>query len=369
MDLIKCPECGEMYSASYPRCPFCEEDGDSSRKIKYKPRRRIANKQKAQSARGGIIAVLVLVLALMSFYLFGDKFLHPGETPVEPSEVTEPAIPASNTTDNSGKESDDPFFDPNSGASENGGSDVPDVPAVPETPVEDENVDVSNAKLNREDFTLSGVGDSWTLKLSGTEATPHWSIDNGNIASIDGNGKVTAIANGKTTIHCKVGSRDLTCTLYVRNTGKTAAAADAPTTAEPITPVAPAAPGTSTTPAPATPSTPSEPSTPSTPSTPAATPTHVDASSLKLRTNLTGVLPKDGDTKTYDCTVSIGGDVIRLIVVDENGKEVQATWKSADPSVATISDNGTVTPQEHGKKTTMTATVGDATVNCIIRVR
>ena len=26
MDLIKCPVCGEKYSSSYRRCPFCEEE-------------------------------------------------------------------------------------------------------------------------------------------------------------------------------------------------------------------------------------------------------------------------------------------------------------------------------------------------------
>ena len=34
MDLLKCPRCGEEYSPSYRRCPFCEE-GDHPRKIKY----------------------------------------------------------------------------------------------------------------------------------------------------------------------------------------------------------------------------------------------------------------------------------------------------------------------------------------------
>ncbi len=34
MNLLKCPRCGEEYSPSYRRCPFCEE-GDHPRKIKY----------------------------------------------------------------------------------------------------------------------------------------------------------------------------------------------------------------------------------------------------------------------------------------------------------------------------------------------
>ncbi len=81
MDMIKCPECGELYSSSYKRCPFCEEDGDSPRMIAYRPRRHIAARSKAQSARGGLIVVLLLVLGLLSWYLFGDEIFRPGDKP------------------------------------------------------------------------------------------------------------------------------------------------------------------------------------------------------------------------------------------------------------------------------------------------
>ena len=116
MDLIRCPQCGEQYSSSYPRCPFCEEEGDSgSRRIKYKPKRRIANRQKAQSARGGLIIVLIAVLALLSWYLFGDSIARRGgedEEPNAPSSQDEqqPSVPANNPN------ASDPFFeDPNDG--------------------------------------------------------------------------------------------------------------------------------------------------------------------------------------------------------------------------------------------------------------
>ena len=44
MNLLKCPRCGEEYSPSYRRCPFCEE-GDHPRKIKY-------NSSKQSGGRG-----------------------------------------------------------------------------------------------------------------------------------------------------------------------------------------------------------------------------------------------------------------------------------------------------------------------------
>ena len=53
MNLLKCPRCGEEYSPSYRRCPFCEE-GDHPRKIKYNSSkqsggRRVSDKKQTQS--------------------------------------------------------------------------------------------------------------------------------------------------------------------------------------------------------------------------------------------------------------------------------------------------------------------------------
>ena len=64
MDLIKCPVCGEKYSSSYRRCPFCEEE-DRPRKVSGKRRgvHHVAERKHTHSARGPLIAVLLVVLA------------------------------------------------------------------------------------------------------------------------------------------------------------------------------------------------------------------------------------------------------------------------------------------------------------------
>ena len=356
MDLIKCPDCGELYSSSYPRCPFCEEDGAAPRKISLAPKRHIANKQKSQSARGGLIVVLILVLALLSWYLFGDSIIRRSDveepaSDTRDTEAVEPNVPASSV---GAVKNGEPV--PDNGGESSGASTAE---PVIEPPTE-ENVDVSNAKLNRADFTLSGVGDSFQVKVSGTEATPHWSIDNANVASIAADGTVKAVANGSTTLRCKVGARELTCVVRVNNTGRTAAAADAPTAAEPVTPTAPAAPGTTT----VTPSTPTTPTTPTTPSTSGTA--HVDASSLTVKTNYGTTLQKDPGTGYPDCTVRIGGDPISLQV---NGTDVAvSSWTSDKTSVVEISNDGKLTPVSAGTAH-VTATVGDAKITCIIRVR
>ena len=75
MNLIKCPRCGEDYSPSYRRCPFCEE-GDHSRKTKHrggKDGRRVSDHRQTHSARGAMAAVLVVVLLLLSERLCADR--------------------------------------------------------------------------------------------------------------------------------------------------------------------------------------------------------------------------------------------------------------------------------------------------------
>lgn len=76
MDLIKCPVCGEKYSSSYRRCPFCEEE-DRPRKVSGKRRggHHVAERKHTHSARGPLIAVLLVVLVVFSWYLFGGKFM------------------------------------------------------------------------------------------------------------------------------------------------------------------------------------------------------------------------------------------------------------------------------------------------------
>ena len=76
MDLIRCPVCGEKYSSSYRRCPFCEEE-DRPRKVSGKRRggHHVAERKHTHSARGPLIAVLLVVLVVFSWYLFGGKFM------------------------------------------------------------------------------------------------------------------------------------------------------------------------------------------------------------------------------------------------------------------------------------------------------
>ena len=68
----------------------------------------------------------------------------------------------------------------------------------------------SNLYLNKEDFTLKS-GESFTMKVIGTDAPAAWSIDKPNVATISKDGEVKYVSQGRATITCTVGNFTLTC--------------------------------------------------------------------------------------------------------------------------------------------------------------
>ena len=206
MDFEKCPRCGEEYSSSYRRCPFCEEE-DRPRKVKNKMRsgHRVTEKKKTYSGRGALIIILLLVLALLTWVLFGEKlverFAKPDEQEPPVEDVTQPT-----------EVNDDPFYDPSVEEGTGDGTDTVDPnaaePPSVDVPSVDTNTDVSNAKLSSEDFTLR-VGESTQLTVTGTDAAVVWSSKDSTVAVVGSSGLVTAINPGTTTITATVGDKTL----------------------------------------------------------------------------------------------------------------------------------------------------------------
>lgn len=218
MDLVKCPRCGEMYSPSYRTCPFCEEDEEPGKKLfQSRGGRRVsnsANRKKAYSARGALAAVLILVLALLAWYLFGDKIKEnfarndlPDTTvvdPVNPDGETDPG----NETDANVPDGTDPTGDPNPTDDPQPGEQTS--PVVP-----DPAVDVSGAVLNKTDYTAE-VGQTVQLSVSGTQATPTWRVEDSSVATVSDSGAVVGVAGGTTTVVATVGNRELTCIVRIK---------------------------------------------------------------------------------------------------------------------------------------------------------
>lgn len=203
MDFVKCPRCGEEYSSSYHRCPFCEEE-DRPRKVKNRTRssHRVTEKKKTYSGRSALIIILLLVLALLTWVLFGEKLVERFAKPEEPEPPVEDVTPPTEVNE-------DPFYDPNVGDSTGDVSDpnAAEPPSV-DVPSVDTNTDVSNAKLSSEDFTMT-VGESVQLKVTGTDAAVVWSSKDSTVAVVGSSGLVTAINPGTTTITATVGDKTL----------------------------------------------------------------------------------------------------------------------------------------------------------------
>ena len=206
MDLVKCPCCGEEYSPSYHKCPFCEED-DDPRRVKSKMRRghRVTEKKKSYSGRNALIIILLFVLALLTWVLFGDRLVERFAKPETPP--TEDVTPPDDSV------TDDPFYDPNAGESVDGAD--PNAATQP-TLTDPENMDAANAVLSSEDFTIS-TGESAQLSVTGSDAPVTWTSADPTVAVVGSGGLVTAVNAGMTTVAAQVGERTLSCVVRVKD--------------------------------------------------------------------------------------------------------------------------------------------------------
>jgi hypothetical protein len=82
--------------------------------------------------------------------------------------------------------------------------------------------EVDSISLNLTDFTLSRIGESYTLRAAvspeGTGARIRWSSQDPEVATVDENGTVTAVGHGTTKIIAAVGGAGTTCTVRVTAT-------------------------------------------------------------------------------------------------------------------------------------------------------
>ena len=78
---------------------------------------------------------------------------------------------------------------------------------------------------------------------------------------------------------------------------------------------------------------------------------------------LFGTTLKKDDSGRFDCTIRMS-DSIQLIL---RGTDAAVTWSSEDTSVVTVSADGKLKPVKAGTAN-VTASVGGATVRCVVRI-
>ncbi len=165
-------------------------------------------------------------------------------------------------------------------------------------------VAVESVTLDKSSLELT-EGETATLTATvkpdnATNKTVTWTSSSSSIATVDQNGKITAVSEGTATITAKAGDKTASCTVTVK---KKVVAVESVT---------------------------------------------LDKSSLELT---------EGETATLTASVK-----------PDNATNKTVTWSSSNQSVATVDQNGTVTAVAEGN-TTITAKAGDKTATCTVTVK
>lgn len=228
MAMKRCPVCGEKYSDTYRDCPFCEEeealrDGEEIRRSPKRGRRAAHGRQ--YSLITPTLIVLILIMAgLLVYLLYGDKisekFNKDGGEDTPPIENIDPIEPVEPSTDDGGEDPDG-----------SGDGTMPEDPGNTDTPVTPSTVKTDYEKamalpgglgLSTTDFTLKTVGETASIKVtSGGSGSYTWASEDEGIASVDQNGKVTAISRGTVNIVVSDGSKKGVCIVRCNVSGGT----------------------------------------------------------------------------------------------------------------------------------------------------
>ena len=207
MAMKTCPICGEKYSDTYKKCPFCEEEEVLRGGKTRRGGRRAAGKQKMNLLTPTLLVLILIMAALLIYLLFGDRFQkEPEEKDTPPVEEVQPQQP----------EVEDPA------GTEPGGTEMPEDPSAAET---DPGTTAPSAAgdyesaarlpdgltLSTSDFTLKAAGETHTIQVSGGSGSYTWYSQDDGVASVDQSGKVTAIARGTINVLVTDGSKKAVC--------------------------------------------------------------------------------------------------------------------------------------------------------------
>ena len=305
MSLIKCGKCGELYSDSYRSCPFCAEDEEY-----YKGNVRKGNRRnRGTKKRTGI---LIPLLSLVLVVLIGGGVWYFYGTNIQEFFTRDKVTPAAETAD----------------------------------PAESTEQESSSPVELLMDKTLRLAPDSSEkLKISGGTSY-EWVSSDPTVATVSGSGVVNAVAEGTTIITAvDVSGASAVCSVTVAEEtdepdGGTEQTSGG-TTTKPIKPADTGSSGTTT--------------------------TKVDASKLKFSAPAYGTVLYPTASGTYDISImkSMGESSFQLAV---EGTSAKVNWTTANSNIATVDADGTFHAVNYGE-TTVTAKVGDAAVQFLVRVK
>ena len=211
-EVVRCPYCGEDYSVTYKRCPFCDGKPAPESSFEDDPPaegRRSGGKRLVSNTRGGgygggswgplrivgtvvslglIVAAVWIVVSVVSPLVNRGSSLN-SDQPSSPPVTSSSAAPTG-SPDSSASPAPTGGVEPTRSPEPSG--------TIPASQT------ATSFTLNRKDFTLSQAGDVWNLGPAflpaGSTGTLTWNSSKPEVATVSDSGIVTAVAPGVATI-------------------------------------------------------------------------------------------------------------------------------------------------------------------------
>lgn len=310
MSLIKCNKCGEVYSDSYKKCPFCVEDEEYyNGKVKKRGHRQMEKRKKAPSVVGPVLVLAVLVLAGILVWAFaGDTVRGWFGGDKQPEDV-------------------DPGTTQNQPVN---------------TPVDNEPV-VKALALDHMSL-LMAPGESEKLTAAGgAEESYQWITSDSGVLKVSDDGTVSALTEGSAVVTVTCGEESVACAITVQKKADTTTNTpdNGTTTNKPDT---------------------NKPDTTNKPNN-GNTNTSSSLKNLKIKTEY-GIDLQPRDDGKYDITMQSSEKTCQLTLEGITGTP---TWKSSDTNVVKVSSDGKLERVGKGEAT-VTITLGSATAEILVRV-
>lgn len=310
MSLIKCNKCGEVYSDSYKKCPFCVEDEEYyNGKVKKRGHRQMEKRKKAPSVVGPVLVLAVLVLVGILVWAFaGDTVRGWFGGDKQPEDV-------------------DPGTTQNQPVN---------------TPVDNEPV-IKALALDHMSL-LMAPGESEKLTATGgAEESYQWITSDSGVLKVSDDGTVSALTEGSAVVTVTCGEESVACAITVQKKADTTTNTpdNGTTTNKPDT---------------------NKPDTTNKPNN-GNTNTSSSLKNLKIKTEY-GIDLQPRDDGKYDITMQSSEKTCQLTLEGITGTP---TWKSSDTNVVKVSSDGKLERVGKGEAT-VTITLGSATAEILVRV-
>lgn len=310
MSLIKCNKCGEVYSDSYKKCPFCVEDEEYyNGKVKKRGHRQMEKRKKAPSVVGPVLVLAVLVLAGILVWAFaGDTVRGWFGGDKQPEDV-----------------------DP--GTTQNQPVNTPE-----------DNEPVVKALALDHMSLLMAPGESEKLTATGgAEESYQWITSDSGVLKVSDDGTVSALTEGSAVVTVTCGEESVACAITVQKKADTTTNTpdNGTTTNKPDT---------------------NKPDTTNKPNN-GNTNTSSSLKNLKIKTEY-GIDLAAREDGVYDITMQSSEKTCQLTLEGIIGTP---TWKSSNTNVVKVSSDGKLERVGKGEAT-VTITLGSATAEILVRV-